>query len=528
MNLEEIYKLAETEYKDLKDSGRIKIYVSSLMDDLKAPGVFDRFQTEIDKKNISANVIRTGSFGYYDLEPVVMIEKPGHSITFHDNVTPETAFELMADYLIKDNPRTDRTLSHTPNLPLFDLQNRIALRNCGYIDPENIAHYILLGQGYRGLSKALKMSREEVIAELKKSGLRGRGGAGFNTADKWQICRDAEGSEKYLICNAVDADPQSKTARLLLESDPHSVLEGMLIGAYVVGAVQCIICVNAENRSAVKRLRKAIDEMKDYSLTGNTILDSSFHCEIEISEVEAALVMGEETALLRFMEAKQAMSYVRPPYPAVKGFSDKPTLINNIETFSNVSAVLQRGSKWFAGFGTERSKGTKVITFSGAVLPKFTIEVEFGTRLLSIIDKIGSGASNGKKFKAVQLGGPTGAYFNGDSLDIPIDYEAIEDAGSIIGSGTIEVLLDDVCAVETCRDLISYIQTQSCGKCVFCREGSRQISDILTDITHQMGKPEDLDLLIELSEAMKIGCICALGRTTPNPVLSSIRLFRDE
>jgi NADH:ubiquinone oxidoreductase subunit F (NADH-binding) len=326
----------------------------------------------------------------------------------------------------------------------------------------------------------------------------------------------------------VDADPRSKTAQLLLESDPHAVIEGLLIGAYAVGASTSIICLNGESPTSKERIGRALVQLKDYGLIGNSILDSPFSCELDMVEVAPSLVSGEETALIRALEEKQAMPMIRPPYPAVKGFDGKPTLMNNIETFANVSAIFQRGPEWFLEFGTKGSKGTKVMTLAGNIPHKYTFEVNFGTSLQTIIDKIGGGIPKGKKVKAVQLGGPTGAYFAADSLDIRLDYETIEEAGSIVGSGTVEVLSDDSCAVETCRDIISYIHTQSCGKCVFCREGTHQMSDILSGISEQSGKPQDLDLLIELSEAMKIGCICGLGRTAPNPVLSSIRLFHEE
>jgi NADH-quinone oxidoreductase subunit F len=539
MNFEQICATAESECGYLNDRDCMKIYIGSSTDDSTAASVFNSFQAEIDKRRIKARVITTGSFGYYDLEPVVLIEKPGQSTILYNNVTPERASELVNDYLIHGNPRPDiafcstgsNKISNIPNiseLPLFTLQNRIALRNCGYIDPENINHYILRGQGYSGLSKALQMNPEDVIEELKKSGLRGRGGAGYFTADKWKTCHEAEGNEKYVICNAVDADPRALTARLLLESDPHSVLEGMLIGAYAIGASHCMVYVNAEYSPAIKTLRKALEQMSRYGLLGNNILDSSFSSEIAIKEAPASLVSGEETALLRCLEGKQVMPYVRPPYPANNGFLGKPTLINNLETMSHVSAIFQNGPEWYSGFGTEQSKGSKVITVSGSAVHRYTVEVLFGTTLRSIVEDIGGGVSNGKNIKAVQFGGPTGAYFTADSLNIPVDYEAMEEAGSIIGSGTVEVFDSDSCAVEMTRDVISYIQTQSCGKCVFCREGSYQMSDILQDITEYKGEPQDLDLLIELGEAMKIGCICGLGRTAPNPVLSSIKLFRSE
>jgi NADH-quinone oxidoreductase subunit F len=539
MDFEQVYTKAESECAYLSDKSCIRVIIGSSINNPDAANVFNSFQGEIDSHYIKVRVITTGSFGYYDLEPVVIIEKPGPSAVLYNNVTPEIASELVNDYLLNDNPRPDKAfcsigsdkinnIPHISDLPLFNLQNRIALRNCGTIDPENINQYILKGQGYSGLTKALQMNQQEVIEELKKSGLRGRGGAGYFTADKWRICHDTEGSEKYVICNAVDGDPRARTARLLLESDSHSVLEGMLIGAYAIGASHCIVCVNAEYDTAIRRLRKALEQMREYGLLGHNILDSDFDSEIEIKEVPASFVSGEETALLRCMEEKQIMPYMRPPYPATHGFRDMPTSIDNVETLSNVSAIFQNGSPWYSGFGTEQSKGSKVITLTGHVVHKYSVEVPFGTTLRSIVEDIGGGVSNGKDIKAVQFGGPTGNFFAADSLDIRVDYETIEGAGSIIGSGTVEVFNNDSCAVEMTKDIISYIQTQSCGKCVFCREGSYQMMDFLKDISENMGKPQDIDLLIELGEAMKIGCICGLGRTAPNPVLSSIRLFRNE
>ena len=302
----------------------------------------------------------------------------------------------------------------------------------------------------------------------------------------------------------------------------------MLIGAYAVGASHCIVYLNAECDIAISRLRKALEQMREYSLLGNNILDSTFSSEIELREVTASLVSGEETAILRFMEGKQAMPYIRTSYPAVNEFAGKPTLINNLETLSNVSAIFQNGSEWYSGFGTAKSKGTKVITLSGNIAHKYTVEIPFGTTLLSIVENIGGGVPNGKSVKAAQFGGPIGAFFAADSLDVPADYESMEQLGSIVGSGTVRVFDSDSCAVEMTRDVTSYIQTQSCGKCVFCREGSLQLSDILQDIAEYKGRPQDLDLMIELGEAMKIGCICSIGETAPNPILSSIKLFRSD
>ena len=528
MNFEQVLTTVESKLNFIKDKDCVKIYVASLSDTSTSEKLYKALQVEIEKNRLNAEVIMTGSFGYYDLEPVVMIEKPKEPRAFFKNVTPEKTSELVDAYLMKDNLKPEMVLSDTSDLPLFNLQKRVALRNCGHIDPENIAHYILHGKGYSGLSKALKPDRAAFIDELKKSGLRGRGGAGADTADKWKTCHDEESTEKYAICNAVDSDPSARTAQLLLEGDPHAVLEGLLIGAYAVGASRCFVAVNEEYTIARKRLETALDQMKEYSLLGENILDSSFDCEIEVMAVEGSLVVGEETALLRSLEKKQAMPYVRPPYPATKGFAGKPTLIHNIETLSNVSALFQNEGVWDPAIGTEKSKGTKVITITGDAIHKYTIEVPFGTTIRHIVEDIGGSVSKGRGIKAVQLGGPTGAFFSVDSMDIPLDYETIVQAGAMIGSGTIRVFEDSSCAVEITNDIMTYVQSQSCGKCVFCREGTFQMSDILKDISEEKGKPQDLDLLMELGEAMKIGCICGLGRTALNPVLSSIKLFRDE
>lgn len=427
-----------------------------------------------------------------------------------------------------ENGELNNEINDIPNifgLPIFDLENRIALRNCGVIDPENISHYILRGKGFSGLSKAIEAGQKEAIEKIRQSGLRGRGGAGYLTADKWQSCLNAEGSEKYVICNAVDADPKARTARLLMEGDPCAVLEGLLISAYAVGAKQGYICINTEYTTAIERINKALKQMKDYGLPGDNILDSEFGCDIEIKAVASSLVSGEETALIRALQNKQMMPYLRTVYPAEKGLNDKPTLINNAETMSNVSAVFQHGPNTVSNIGTEKSRGTKVITLRGDITHQYTVEVPFGTTLRTLVEDIGGGIPGGKDIKAVQFGGPTGSYFAGDSLDTPISYEAMEEADAIIGSGTIEVYSSEHCAVEIARDAAAYLQTESCGKCVFCREGTYQMVDILNDISDNKGKEEDLDLLNELAEGMKSGSICGLGWTAPAPVLSSMKLF---
>jgi NADH-quinone oxidoreductase subunit F len=405
--------------------------------------------------------------------------------------------------------------------------NSIALRNCGNINPENIFEYISYGNGYLGVARTLGMNRSEVIKELRDSGLRGRGGGGYPTAEKWEICRETGEDEKYIICNAIDADPKSRIARMLLEGDPHAILEGMAIGAYVTGARKGFICINAGYDTAVNRLGKALEQMRGNSLLGENILDSGFEFDIEIKEVTTSLVAGEETALIRFLENKQAMPYLRNVYPAVSGLNNKPTLVNNAETLAHVSAIFQNGAAWYAATGTERSRGTKIFTVTGDLVSEKIVEVPFGITLWAIIEASG-GVANVNGIKAVRFGGPTGTFLGADSLDMPIAFETIQEAGGIIGSGTIEVFDNTHCAVAMARDAIAYIQDQSCGKCTFCREGSYQMVDILNDILENKGKPGDLELLQELGEAMPTGSICGLGKTAPNPVLSSLRLFRDD
>jgi NADH-quinone oxidoreductase subunit F len=399
-------------------------------------------------------------------------------------------------------------------------QNKVALRNWGCINPENIEGYIQNANGYRGLVKAQRLNPLEVIEELRKAGLRGRGGAGFPTAVKWQVCREAAGNEKYIICNAVDADPKSQTARLLADNDPHSILEGMCIGAYAVGARHGFICINKEYENTVNRLKKALEQIKKHP----SILTD---CDVEVKEIPSSLVAGEETALICVLEGKQAMPYRRILYPAIQGFKEKPTLINSAETFTHVSAILQNDAAWYTAFGTEGNRGTKIINLCGDSVINATSEIPLGTTLREIIMHVG-GLRNLDNLKAVQAGGPTGMIFPTTSLDIPLDFESMSQAGGIVGSGTIKVFDNTHCAVEMVEGIMSYLQTQSCGKCVLCREGTLQMADILGDISEGKGNPKDPELLTEIGESMKTGSICGLGKTASNPVLSSIKYFRED
>jgi NADH:ubiquinone oxidoreductase subunit F (NADH-binding) len=405
-------------------------------------------------------------------------------------------------------------------------QVRICLKNCGLIDPENINHYIALG-GYSGLARALKIEPEEVIKEIKKAGLRGRGGAGYPAADKWTTCLKQEGREKFLICNAAEGDPCVYIARTLFESDPHSILEGMLIAAYASGATYGFIYINNYSK-AILKIRTALEKMKDMGLLGDKILGSKFRFDIEIRESAGAFIAGEETALLNSMDGKRATTSIRPPYPAESGLNGKPTVINNVETLAHASAILQKGAEWYAGIGTEKSKGTKVFVLAGSVKNPGLVEVPLGTTVRQVVYEIGGGIPDGKAIKAVQVGGPTGGFLNEADLDLPLDYEHLREAGHIMGSGSIFVADESACAVALAKNCLLYLENESCGKCVFCREGTLQFALMLTDISEGLGRNEDPEVLVEFGEGMKEGAFCAFGRNAANPVLTTIKYFRDE
>lgn len=536
MNFDQIHDKAESGSGLFGDKTCIRIYISAFGDNLNLQDTSKAFFVQTEKNAVKAEIILTGSSGYYDLEPIVRVDKPDRPSVLFRNVTAEIAGTIVEEFIANDRPVGDITLGSIGDkkiegipdintLPLFLLQNRVALRNCGGIDPGKIDHYILGGKGFSGLARVLRKDPADVISDLRRSGLRGKGGGGYNTADKWQTCNDAQGDEKYVVCNAVDDDPDSQTARLLLESDPYSVLEGILIAAYAVGASKGYICLNSSNTRSEEQVAKSLDRMVEYNLIGDNILDSGFCCTIIIHEEVDSLVSGEETALIRSIEGKQPLPYLKTVDPAVSGIEGKPTLINNLETLACVSAIFQNSAEWYAGIGTEQSPGTKVITISGDSAHKYTVEVPFGATLESVVNVIGGGTSSGKAVKAVQFGGPTGRFFDTNSLDTRIDFESIKEAGSILGSGVVRVYDNSNCAVETTRDLVDYLHDQSCGKCVFCREGSFQIFEILKDISENNSRPGDLDLVTELCEAMKEGTICGLGTNIPNPILSGINLF---
>ena len=540
MSFEEIKKQAISQWKAMQSSSRPRILIGTATCGMAsgAEGILEALNKELAKNNVTADIVQVGCIGLCFAEPLFEVVKPGKPSVFYGNLTPALVADIVRDWLAGDNPRPDLamgtrgegTLEGIPrlfDLPVLKPQVRIVLRNCGNIDPANIYHYIANG-GYEGFAKVLKMKPQEVIDEVKKSGLRGRGGAGFPTGMKWQFCHDSPGTIKYIICNADEGDPGAFMDRAVMEGDPHAVLEGMLIGAYGIGASEGYVYIRAEYPLAIKRLIVALKQMEECGLLGDNILGSGFNFHIKIKEGAGAFVCGEETALMASIEGSRGMPRSRPPFPAQSGLWGKPTNINNVETWANVSAILQRGANWFASYGTEKSKGTKTFSLVGKIVRTGLIEVPMGISLREIIYGIGGGILGGKKYKAVQTGGPSGGCLPLSFLDSPVDFESLAAAGSIMGSGGMVVMDENTCMVDIARYFLTFTQSESCGKCVMCRYGTKQMLDILQDIVNGKGRAGDIELLQEIGDAVKNGSLCALGGTAPNPALTTIRYFRDE
>jgi NADH-quinone oxidoreductase subunit F len=539
MDFESTIEKARRERPYLEDRESTRVFVAGSSESKQTSSIFKQLDRWAQESGGKGHVIRAGSFGYYDLEPIVVVEKPGRVPLLYAGVTDDIILQVERDYLKGGNPRTDLAfcsmsseavegVSRASELPLFSLQKRISLRNCGLTDPDDIGHYIAARHGYEGLSQALQMERSGVVEELRGSRLRGRGGEGSTTAEKWEAVLDAPGQEKVVVCNGVDGDSRSRTAQLLLGSDPHTVLEGLLIAAYGVGASRGILCVAEGSDAIIERLGRLFEQMRGYGLLGKNILSSGFDCEVEIRKIAPSLVAWEETAVLQGLDGEQLMPYLRTGGRTRTHLGGKAVLAHHIETLANVAPIFERGALWFSSVGTAASAGAKVVTLSGDVLHQYTVEVPFGTKIETIISSIGGGVSCDGPLKAVQFGGPTGGYFGPDELSIAVDYDGLQATGSSIGTGTLDVVAGHVCAVEMTEKLMSFVQRQVCGKCVFCREGTLQIVDVLKDIIQAEGKVQDIDLLLELGEAMKMGSICGVGRSAANPVASSIRLFRRE
>jgi NADH-quinone oxidoreductase subunit F len=487
-------------------------------------------------KGVAAKLVQVGCIGPCYLEPLVDIKMPGQPRVSYSNVTPKLLERILPSHLIDGVPFAKAAIGHFGSngfqgipsfydLPMLKPQVRVVLRNCGLIDPEDIDQY-LASDGYQGIMKALQMTPEEVIGLVRQAGLRGRGGAGFPTFRKWTVCRNTPGEQKYLICNADEGDPGAFMNRSLIESDPHAVLEGMLIAGYSIGASKGIVYIRAEYPLAIERLKTAMKQMKEYGLLGENILGSPFSFNIKIKEGAGAFVCGEETALIGSIEGKRGMPKSRPPFPAIAGLFGCPTIINNVETLGTLPNILRNGADWYNRFGKEGNRGTKTFSLVGKIRRTGLIEVQLGTTLREIIFDIGGGVQ--KPFKAIQTGGPSGGCLSEEFLDLSVDYESLASAGSIMGSGGLIIMDEDTCVVDLAKYFLDFTQKESCGKCTPCRVGTRHMVEILDRITHGEGNPEDLMTLRTLGDTIKKGALCGLGQTAPNPVLTTLRYFRNE
>ena len=482
-------------------------------------------------------VVQTGCFGLCSLGPVMIVYPDG---TFYSKVKAEDIPEIVEEHFLKGRPverliykdtgeeKVEEKIPSLAETGFYKKQKRVALRNCGVINPENIDEYIAM-DGYFALAKVLKeMTPDEVIQTILDSGLRGRGGGGFPTGRKWMFAKNSVSDKKYVVCNADEGDPGAFMDRSVLEGDPHAVLEAMAIAGYAIGADEGWIYVRAEYPIAVKRLQIAIKQAKEYGLLGENIFGTGFNFDINIRLGAGAFVCGEETALLTSIEGKRGNPRPRPPFPAIKGLWGQPTIINNVETFANIAQIILKGADWFASMGTERSKGTKVFALGGKITNTGLVEIPMGTTLREIVEEIGGGVPNGKKFKAAQTGGPSGGCIPASLIDTPVDYDNLTAIGSMMGSGGLIVMDEDTCMVDIAKFFLEFTVDESCGKCTPCRVGTKRMLEILTRITDGNGTLNDLDELAELASTLKTNSLCALGQTASNPVMSTIKHFRNE
>lgn len=498
--------------------------------------LIDALKLELKQQGLedTVSIVGTGCQGFCEKGPTLVLEPQQ---VLYTSVTADDVAEIVAQDIIKGerverllilDQVTQKPLSTLSEIPFFAKQHRIVLQNCGVIDPQKIDEYTAR-DGYAGLQKVLKgMSPEETLEEVKKSGLRGRGGAGFPTGLKWGFCRATPSDKKYIICNADEGDPGAFMDRSVLEGDPHSVIEGMLIGAYAMGVDEGYVYCRAEYPLAIKHLEIAIRQAEEAGYLGNNILNSGFNFKLNVFAGAGAFVCGEETALMASIEGKRGMPRVRPPFPAVSGLWGKPTNINNVETWSNIPHILRNGAEWYTQFGTEKSKGTKIFALTGKVNNTGLVEVPMGTTLKEIIFDIGGGIQNGKAFKAVQIGGPSGGCLPEDMLDLAVDYDTLTKAGAMVGSGGLVIMDETTCMVDIARFFLSFSTKESCGKCTPCREGTKRMYEILDRITKGEGKAEDLDTLENLALTIKETSLCGLGQFAPSPILATLKYFRHE
>ena len=498
--------------------------------------IAERLQQALEKNNIAdkVDIITTGCFGFCEKGPIVKIIPDN---TFYTQVVPDDADEIVREHIIGGrkierllyiDPKTEKTVSDSKHMDFYRKQMRIALRNCGFIDPENIEEYIAL-DGYMALADSLLHKKpEEVIDVIKRSGLRGRGGGGFPTGKKWEFAHKQQADMKYVVCNADEGDPGAFMDRSIMEGDPHSIVEAMAVCGYSIGSPKGLVYIRAEYPLAIQRLKIAIAQAREYGLLGKNIFGTDFSFDIEIRYGAGAFVCGEETALIHSMEGKRGEPTLKPPFPAEAGYLGKPTNVNNVETLANIPIILTKGAEWFSSIGTERSKGTKVFALAGKINNVGLIEVPMGTTLREVIYEIGGGIKGGKKFKAVQTGGPSGGCLTEKHLDTPIDFDNLLAEGSMMGSGGMIVMDEDDCMVSVSRFYLDFTVEESCGKCTPCRIGNKRLLELLNKMTEGRGTMKDLDALSTLGKVIKDTALCGLGQTSPNPVLSTLNNFYDE
>jgi len=532
-----ISSAANSEWQALQNATHVLVGTATCGRAAGALDTIDALHKELERRGLQVPVIQVGCIGLCYAEPLVVVSKPESLRIAYANVTPEIVPRIVEGYIFADDPCLELALGtlegggeeapYIPEVPRFDHELRLILRRCGYIDPGNINHYLANG-GYRGLETALRMQPAEIIDEVARSGLRGRGGAGFPTGRKWELCRSATGMPKYVICNADEGDPGAFMDRDILESDPQQVIEGMIIAGYAIGAARGYIYVRAEYPLAIERLTIALEQATKLGLLSNDILGTGFAFQIKLSAGAGAFVSGEETALMAAVEGRMSEPRPRPPYPSEDGLWHKPTLLNNVKTFCYVPLIIERGADWFASIGTEGSKGTALFTLAGKITNSGLTEVPMGTTLRQIIYEIAGGIPNQKRLKAVQIGGPSGGCLPEALLDTPVDFDSLLQAGSMMGSGGMIAMDEANCPVDAAKFFLDFSTRESCGKCTPCRLGTLQMLRILEDISAGQARLEDIDSLLELATDVKGGALCALGRTAPNPVLTTIRYFRDE
>jgi NADH-quinone oxidoreductase subunit F len=529
---------AEKRFEKIKGDSNQNIFIGMATCGLASGAIEVKraFEEALTEQKINARIISVGCLGHCYAEPLVIIDKPGFPPILYHNVTPGKANLLVKAFLRDDDPVFEHVLGAMEEneliptvmeFPRFSQEKRVVMAKCGLVDPEDIYQYIAQG-GYSALAKALTVSPEQVIFEVLESGLRGRGGAGFLTGKKWQFVEDAEEKAKVVICNADEGDPGAYMDRAILESNPHQVIEGIAICAYAVGAKRAIIYVRAEYPLAVKIVQKAIEQAKELRLLGKGILETQFDLDVTVFQGSGAFVCGEETALIQSIQGQRGMPQPRPPYPAQTGVWGKPTVINNVKTLASIPPIVEKGGKWLKEIGTKKSPGTAIFSVVGNIVHAGLVEIPMGVTLRSLVFDICGGIPNKKKFKAVQIGGPSGGCLPEQFLDTPIDFDSLTEAGAMMGSGGMVVMDENTCMIDVARYFLDFTQHESCGKCTFCRIGTKHLLDTLERITRGEGRDGDIELLEDLSIDIKEGSLCGLGKTAPNPVLTTIEYFRDE